>query len=92
MYFDKSADQLLDCKVCGEVSTLNCMRCHKPFCSKACQRLDWNGVGSTETKQKADAYQKAQACQKAGLKKRYGDHKTVCYVIAGPYNAVLSSG
>ena len=77
MYFDKTADELLECKLCGDDTTLHCMRCHKPYCSKACQRLDWNGVGSIETKQKAAA----------GLKKRYGDHKVVCYKIAGPYNA-----
>ena len=87
MYFDKTADQLLECKICGDDTTLHCMRCHKPYCSKACQRLDWNGVGCTETKQKAEAYQKAQACQKARLEKnRYGDHKVICYKVAGPYN------
>ena len=42
MYFDKTADQLLECLVCGDDTTLHCMRCHKPYCSKACQRLDWN--------------------------------------------------
>ena len=41
MYFDKTADQLLQCKVCGDDTTLHCMRCHEPYCSKACQRLDW---------------------------------------------------
>ena len=42
MYFDKTADELLLCKVCGDDTTLHCMRCRKPYCSKACQRLDWN--------------------------------------------------
>ena len=42
MYFDKTADELLLCIVCGDDTTLNCMRCRKPYCSKACQRLDWN--------------------------------------------------
>ena len=90
MYFDKAPHEILQCSVCGDDTTLHCMRCHKPYCSKACQRLDWNGVGSAETKQKAEAYQKAQACQKAGSKKkRYGDHKVVCYKLAGPYNAAF---
>ena len=85
MYFDKTADQadqLLQCIICGDNTTLHCMRCHKPYCSKACQRLDWDGLGEAATKQKA------QANQEAGSKTRVGDHKAVCYVIAGPYNVV----
>ena len=66
MYFDKTADQLLLCKVCGDDTVFQCMRCHKPYCFKACQRLDWN------TKKVAG--------------NRFGDHKVVCYKLAGPYN------
>ena len=83
MYFDKAPDELLQCIICGDDTTLNCMRCRKPYCSKACQRLDWDGVGSAATRQKA------QANQKAGSKERFGDHKMVCYVLAGPYNAAF---
>ena len=76
MYFDKTADQILQCIICGDDTTLHCMRCHKPYCSKACQRLDWNGVGDTATKQKAELHSK----------KRFGDHKVICYKLAGPNN------
>ena len=69
MYFDKTADELLHCKVCDDDTTLHCMRCHKPYCSRTCQRLDWS------TKKEAG--------------NRYGDHKVVCYKLAGPYNAFV---
>ena len=42
MYFDKTADQLLQCIVCGDDTKLHCRRCHKPYCSSSCQRRDWS--------------------------------------------------
>ena len=87
MYFDKTADQLLQCIICGQASTRNCMRCHKAYCSKACQRLDWDGVGSTSTKQKAQANQKAGSKERYGLP--YGDHKVICKKLAGSNDAAL---
>ena len=77
MYFDKDPDQLLQCIICDNDTTLNCLRCGKPYCSRACRRLDWDGLGDTATKQRAVLETK-----------RFGDHKIICKKLAGTYNAV----
>ena len=35
----------LPCAVCEELSNHHCPKCKTPYCSKACQRLDWKKRG-----------------------------------------------